>query len=180
MRAQAPARTQSHGLYLKPPGDFERRDVYALHFAEEDRNTSRATSDEMQRWFAQHMPDSPTEPMAPSEHSGFIEGGPIGLRIAFTDADLQRFCQVWEDAQGQSINPRFQCYQYAYQNWWNKYGHYQPTLAQPQGPGVSVWIESPLGTINHVLPEGAGKPPPRYRARPVGQCLPAVAPIAGA
>ncbi len=142
---------------IRTPEDIfraERRDVYALHFAEEDRNTSRATNDEMQRWFAQHMPDSPTEPMAPSEHSGFIEGGPIGLRIAFTDADLQRFCQLWEDAQGQSIDPRFQCYQYAYQNWWNKYGHYQPTLAQPQGPGASVWIESPLGTINHVLPAG--------------------------
>lgn len=130
----------------------ERRDIYSLRFLQEREDDVRQTRQEMQAWFAKHMPDSRTELLAPSEHSGFIEGGPIELRIAFTDADLQQFCQRWETPDGDSNDPRFQCYQYAYQSWWNKHGHYQPTLEQPNILGPSVWVETPLGILSHVLP----------------------------
>lgn len=150
-------------MLIRTPEDIfrtERRDLYALHFSEQDHATMEDTRKEMAGWFAHRMPASPTETMAPSEHSGFIEGGPTSLRIAFTAADLERFCAQWETADGQSIDPRFQCYQYPYQAWWDKHGHYQPTLAQPEAPGVSVWIECPLGILSHVLPPGSAQQHP--------------------
>ena len=142
---------------IRTPEDIfrdEGRDIYALHGQDNtlDPEHLEAVWSEMQQWLALHMPDSPTERMAPSEHAGFIVGGPTGLRIAFTQADLQRFCQIWETPDGMSRDPRFQCYQYSYQEWWSQHGHYQPTLAQPQAPGISVWIETPLGIVSHVMP----------------------------
>jgi len=146
---------------IRTPEDIfraEKRDIYALHWLDNGDDIEWIRSSvfeniwaEMAQWFAQHMPDSPTEFMACSEHSGIIAGGPISLRIAFTDTDLQRFCQIWETPDGKSLDPRFQCYQHSYQAWWNKHGRYQPTLAQPQGPGVSVWIATPIGILCHVL-----------------------------
>ena len=140
---------------IRTPEDIfraERRDVYALQFTQTNERDICRTRDEMQAWFAQHMPGSPTELLAPSEHSGFIVGGPVGLRIAFTDDDLQRFCQRWETPDGQSIDPRFQCYQYPYDRWWAKRGHYVPTLDQPSSLGAALWVETPLGVVSHVLP----------------------------
>lgn len=129
----------------------ERRDIYALRFLQRREDDVRQTRQEMHAWFAKHMPDSRTESLAPSEHSGFIVGGPIELRIAFTDDDLQQFCQRWETPDGKSNDPRFQCYQYSYLAWWNKRGHYQPTLERPNILGPSVWVVTPLGILSHVL-----------------------------
>lgn len=141
----------------------ERCDVYYLYFNQDDL-VGRATRDEMQTWFQQHMPNSPVEAMGPSEYSGWICGGPAMLRIAFTDADLKKFCEVWETPDGTSIDPRFQCYLSPYQNWWDKHGQYVPTLAQPSHAGISSWIQTPLGTLNHVLPpDGRLKHPANVR-----------------
>lgn len=129
----------------------ERQDVYALHFLENKSSAIRHTWHEMQSWFERHIPDSPTETMGPSEHSGWIEGGPSCLRIAFTPMDLKRFCDEWEYTDGSSKDPRFQCCMYPYQAWWEKHGHYCPTAERPSEPGVSVWIESPLGILSHVI-----------------------------
>ena len=140
--------------FIRTPEDIfraERRDVYALHFCETTSKAIQKTWQEMKAWFERHMPDSPTEMMGPSEHSGWIEGGPSALRIAFTQADLQRFCDEWEYPDGSSKDPRFQCCLHPYQTWWDERGHYMPTLQRPASPGVSVWIESPLGMLCHVL-----------------------------
>jgi hypothetical protein len=105
----------------------------------------------MDAWFTLHMPNSPTETLAPSEHSGWIMGGPNSLRIAFTDEDLKAFCAKWEDADGKSLDPRFQCCVTLYADWWKQYGHYSPTFLKPKKAGVSVWIETPLGILSHVI-----------------------------
>lgn len=139
---------------IRTPEDIfraERRDIYALHFRETTSNAIRNTAQEMKAWFEQHMPDSVLEVMGPSERSGWIEGGPTALRIAFTEPDLQRFCKQWEHPDGKSKDPRFQCCIHPFQRWWNQHGHYMPTMQQPNGPGVSVWIESPLGMLCNVL-----------------------------
>ena len=146
---------------IRTPEDIfraEKRDIYALHWLANSDDVEWISWSvfqdiwaEMVQWFAQHMPDSPTEFMACSEHSGIIVGGPISLRIALTDSDLQRFCQIWETPDGKSIDPRFQCYQHAYQQWWEERGHFAPTQEQPLEPGVAVWIDSPIGILSHVL-----------------------------
>ena len=141
---------------IRTPEDIfraEKRDVYALSFLEDSTSAIRTTWAEMEAWLRANLPNSPFETLAPSEHSGWIMGGPLSLGIHFTDADLQRFSQIWETPDGQSRDPRFQCYQMPYQVWWQECGHFQPTLAQPDGPGVSIWIETPLGILSHVLTE---------------------------
>lgn len=142
-------------MRIRTPEDIfraERRDVYALSFLENTPEAIEKTWQDMQVWLTQHLPDSPTEAMAPSEHSGYLTGGPITLRVAFTEVDLQRFCAQWETPIGLSVDPRFQCNEYPYLTWLGQHGHFSPTVERPHDPGVSVWIESPLGILNHVLP----------------------------
>ncbi len=131
----------------------ERRDIYTLEFQAKTSAELQKTFKEMQDWFNQNTPDSPTEMLAPSEHSGWIVGGPMSLRIAFTPADLEIFCKRWENTDGGSLDPRFQCSLHPYVDWWEKHGRYMPTLARPEGLGVSVWIETSLGILSHVLPD---------------------------
>lgn len=92
----------------------------------------------MQDWFSRNLPNSRTETPAPSEHSGWIMGGPSSLRIAFTDADLATFCAQWERLDGTRLDPRFQCGIYADVDWWRLHGHFMPTFTRPEGPEVSV------------------------------------------
>ena len=87
--------------FIRTPEDIfraERRDVYALHFCETTSKAIQKTWQEMKAWFEQHMPDSPTEMMGPSEHSGWIEGGPSALRIAAPHGPVTITCfrrQQW-------------------------------------------------------------------------------------
>lgn len=139
---------------IRTPEDIfraERKDVYTLEFRQQDPLANRETYEEMEAWFKQHLPESSTEMLGPSEHSGWIEGGPTSLRIAFTDADLATFCAQWENADGTSLDSRFQCCIRPYADWWEKRGKFMPTLERPEKPGASVWIETPLGILNHVL-----------------------------
>lgn len=142
-----------------PDGIFraEQRDIYFLNFKQKNQKKSQKTLEEMQAWFAKHLPDSPTELMGPSEQSGFIAGGPVYLRIAFIDADLATFSAQWENAEGFSLDPRFQCCIFSYDEWWAQHGHYTPTFLRPDAAGVSVWIETPQGILCHVVDEGSDK-----------------------
>ena len=78
-------------------------------------------------------------------------GGPAVFSIAFTEADLAAFCAQWERADGASLDPRFQLYVRRYSDWWERRGRHMPTLSRPEHPGVSVWIETPLGIMTHLL-----------------------------
>lgn len=150
---------------IRTPEDIfrvERRDVYVLDFKQKSSHAIERTLKEMQSWFAHNMPDSPTEILAPSEHSGWIMGGPCTLRIAFTEKDLAAFCAGWERADGQSLDPRFQCCQLAYADWLEQYGQYVPTLERPSAPGVSVWIDTPLGILSHVLHDAQANAHPAH------------------
>ena len=95
----------------------ERRDIYTLEFQEGSSEDIQKTFKKMQAWFKQNTPDSPTEMLAPSEYSGWIDGGPTSLRIAFTPADLAIFCEQWENTDGGSLDPRFQCCIHPYADW---------------------------------------------------------------
>jgi hypothetical protein len=139
---------------IRSPEDIfrtEKRDVYCIFFNEETPEAIKVTWKEMENWFAKNLPNSPTETLAPSEHSGWIMGGPLSLRVAFTDADLKTFTEQWETPDGKSIDPRFQCYLNPYQDWYDKYGCIAPTFEQPAAPGVAVWIETPMGILSHVF-----------------------------
>lgn len=141
-------------MLIRSPEDIfraEGKDIYVLHFLQDDPDEADRTRSEMTDWFGQHLPTSRTEWMAPSEHSGYIVGGPVGLRVDFTDADLAAFCAQWETPAGKSLDPRFQCYLMPYERWHAKYGHFVPSLDKPTHRGPALWIDTPLGVLTHVV-----------------------------
>eukprot|EP01030_Chromulinospumella_sphaerica_P001838 gene1838-1803_t len=156
-------------MLIRSPEDIfraEGKDVYFLHFhGWQEVDKAEQTRQEMQDWFAQNLPCTRTELIAPSEASGFVMGGPVGLRIDFSEQGLAAFCERWEEpATGKSLDPRFQCFLMPYANWFAKHGHFVPTLNKPEHVGPAVWIDTPLGLLTHVLSPQVAKQTPEHPA----------------
>ena len=73
---------------------------------------------ELRAWFAKECPEIELENLGPPEGSGWISGG-IGIlmRVGFDKASLAKFCAVWENADGSSKDPRWQCHIYGYRDY---------------------------------------------------------------
>lgn len=70
------------------------------------------------RWLRKHLPRCRIELLGPPESSGWMEGGIFGrISIAFDEEGLAQFCKRWENADGSSIDPRFQLYLFRYEDW---------------------------------------------------------------
>ena len=156
-------------MWIRTPEDIfraEGKDVYFLHFHDwQDMEKAEQARQEMQDWFAQHLPGTHTEPMASSEDSGFLVGGPVGLRIDFSEQGLAAFSERWEEpATGNSLDPRFQCFLMPYANWFAKHGHFVPSLSKPEHVGPAVWIDTPLGLLTHVLSPQEAEQTPQHPA----------------
>lgn len=94
------------------------------------------------------------ELLAPSEYSGILEGGINGTTwVDFSPQGLKRFCHTWENDDGGSTDPRFQCYVMPYADWFEGHGRFVPTRDKPLTPGVAVWWYTPEGFIHHTLSE---------------------------
>lgn len=130
----------------------ERRDVYALDFSRSKTGPAHSMK-LMELWLAKHLPASSVEMLAPSEHSRwiFLEGHLSSLSVDFADGDLLKFFKKWLTLDGRSKDPRFRSVFYSYQYWWIHHGHFVPTLGRPKEAGVSVWVESPIGILNHTI-----------------------------
>lgn len=99
----------------------EKRDVFYIEFMrgrEARRPDSLYERKMLIRWLRKHLPHCRIEPLAPSENSGWIQGGIFGrIRIAFDEEGLQQFCKRWENADGSSVDPRFRLYLFRYEDW---------------------------------------------------------------
>ena len=138
---------------IKTPEDVFRetgKDVYLIRFCE-NRKKKHAATEEVQAWIQENLPGTRVEPLAPSEHSGWISGYFGDLWIDFSAEGLAAFCARWEDAEGKSIDPRFQCYLVPYQRWYDRHGRFVPTREPPTSIGMTVWIDTPIGFIYHRL-----------------------------
>lgn len=108
---------------VRTPEDVLRqtkRDLYLVKFNVEDPWTHFGASDnpgktELVAWLRRELPDTELEDLGPSEKCGVITGW-VGrqMRIDFSPATLRKFCSFWEDNQGKSLDPRWQCYQIPY------------------------------------------------------------------
>lgn len=69
---------------------------------------------ELRAWFKTHQPQVVIEPIAPSEFSGFISSVSIGefALLNWRNADIEAFAEVWETADGGSLDPRWQVFRY--------------------------------------------------------------------
>lgn len=103
----------------------EKRDLYYVEFSsvdgifdERENPPGRA---ELIAWLEKHAPQCQIEPLGPSERSGWIVGGIHGrIRVDFDAEGLAEFCRVWENPDGMSNDPRFQCMLIRYVDWKRK------------------------------------------------------------
>lgn len=130
----------------------ERKDLYLIRMCQGDGDDAPGWQ-EIQDWLREHAPNSPVEPLAPSEDSGWVMGYLGDLRVDFTPEDLATFCARWEDGNGNSIDPRFQCYLWPFAPWYAEQYAYLPTRDQPTTLGSTVWWEIPGGYVYHQLPD---------------------------
>ena len=127
----------------------EKKDLYVIH-ATEAKNSHKGI-ETLREWVTNALLGTKMETIGPSVHSGYIMGGPTGLRIDFTQEGLTQFVAEWEETSGKSKDPRFQCYIYPYERWYQKHGRWIPTLDKPHGVGKSVWWHTPVGFVHHQL-----------------------------
>jgi hypothetical protein len=159
-------------VLLRTPEDIfraEKKDLYVIHDEKEwagfeslekvikgkvslpAGDWDKSGLDFIKKWIEDKLPGTWMETIGPSEHSGFLAGGPTGLRVDFTAEGLERFVAQWEDGSGKSLDPRFQCYIYPYERWYRRHGRFVPTRARPVGLGKTVWWYTPEGFIHHQL-----------------------------
>ena len=136
----------------------EKEDFYFIRFNQRRFEEAQA---ELISWLDLHIPDTRYEKIGPSESSGYISGYLGDLRIIFAESgfvesdfeesDLQIFCKHWETPEGQSLDPRFQCFIKSYQDWINIISQYTPERSKPIDNGISIWWDTPIGIIYHQI-----------------------------
>lgn len=139
---------------IRTPEDVfreEGKDIYVLCFKDGNGAPAKQAESDLIAWVEANLPGTRLEKLGYSEKSGWISGGVMGLRVDFSEEGLKSFCDRWENADGQSLDKRFQCFLLQYKTWLEKSGRYMPIRDQPEGPGLTMWIDTPLGFIYHQI-----------------------------
>ena len=138
---------------IRTPEDIFRSEAKDIYFIaiKDDKGQESPAWGEIQEWLKTNLPNSRVEMMAPSEQSGWISGYFGELRVDFSEADLAAFCARWENADGGSLDPRFQCYYMPYQPWFEKISQYAPTIERPAEAGLARWWDTPIGFVYHQI-----------------------------
>lgn len=106
---------------IRTPEDILRetnRDLYFVQFTDGDK-AQRAGREpdgkpELLAWLATHMPHVNVEVIAPSEFSGYLQGGFTGdLALHWLDDDVTTYAAAWEDADCCTTDPRWQVIWYS-------------------------------------------------------------------
>jgi len=104
----------------------EQRDIYYIVFGDMYAHDWLSNStpnppgrEELLAWFAEHLPACKIEPIYPFTYRSGILCAPYpgSFTVDFDEESLQTFCARWENAEGKSLDSRFQCY-------WNPLSHY--------------------------------------------------------
>ena len=106
----------------------EGKDIYFIRFQYENAEGYFASPDQVElpvrkamlAWLREHVPNSRVEYLAPSEYSGRLIGYFGDVRVDFSEIDLAAYCARWENMDGTSIDPRFQCSRLPYDCWVEK------------------------------------------------------------
>lgn len=141
-------------MIVRTPEDIfraEKKDFYAIHNLEGDDSPDSSGIVMIAQWIKDNLPATKTELLGPSESSGWISGGMDGsFRVDFAPEGLERFCDRWE-ANGESVDPRFQCFIHPYQKWFEEHGQYVPSTERPQEAGLTIWVHTPKGFLYHQI-----------------------------
>lgn len=142
-------------LMVRTPEDIFReknRDIYVIRSNGSFGDTA-ADLTMIKTWIRQELSGTHMEFLGPSEHSGVIEGANgRDLYVDFSRSGLAAFCHEWE-RNNVSIDPRFQCYSYSYDRWYQEHGRFVPTQEKPVSLGPIAWWFSSLGFVAHQFNE---------------------------
>lgn len=133
----------------------EGKDIYVIRF--KNGKTGLTARKEMIQWLHAALPQTPHEDLAPSEYSGFRSGYGGDLRVDFTEPSLETFSARWETPDGDSIDPRFQCYLMLHGAWHDRIAGYPMTLERPTTPGLAKWWDTPRGIVHHQISAGQAR-----------------------
>jgi hypothetical protein len=90
----------------------ERKDLYIIRFKPEEEMKwlpNPPGRKELLAWFTSNLPSVRIEPLAPSEQSGILSGYDGSIRVDFDQDSLAAYSAHWEDAEGASVDSRWQC-----------------------------------------------------------------------
>lgn len=107
----------------------ERKDLYIIRFKPDEEMEwlpNPPGRKELVAWLKSNLPSVRIEPLAPSEKSGILSGYDGRIRVDFDQDSLAVFSAHWEDAEGASIDSRWQCYLWPYELWLKEDGSDQP------------------------------------------------------
>ena len=143
----------------------ERKDLYIIRSLEkQEREAPGLTM--IQKWIGKNVPGTGMELLGPSEYSSILVGG-IGrdVRVDFNPETLKKFCERWEDANGKSVDKRFQCLVYPFYKWLQERARFVPRRDKPKRIARTVWWYTPHGFVYHQLPQRESKRLPFHPAR---------------
>lgn len=135
-----------------------RKDLFYIDFPRPKKGTP-AGFRMMRKWIKENIPGTETEIIGTSEYSEpFADKLLLRMRVDFDVDGHKAFCNRWETKDGFSIDKRFQCYHYPYEDWFKVKGHFVPTKAQPRRAAPTVWWYTPEGFIHHQSRGDARRP----------------------
>ena len=125
-------RTKGCDFYEFRSTDFDDADAF---FRQPKKLPSLLTD-----WLASTFPDRSLQRLGPSEHSGFICGGPRLEVIKMSPEEVSLYSAQWEDATGKCNDARWQCYQWPYEMWLEKFEHINVALGRPPEGTAYRWL----------------------------------------
>jgi len=111
-------------------------DLYQFQLAEGQKELPV----ELKDWIAENLADRTIELLGPSEHSGWIMGGPCYPTLAMSEEEVLKFSHRWEDDSGKSNDPRWQCYQRRYSDWFEQFDRIEVFKGSPPKGMQFRWL----------------------------------------
>lgn len=89
----------------------ERKDAYFVHFLGQSRwsDEDAKSRERLLVWLRENLPGTRIETICPDGIAG-VDPRQADIRIDVDQAGLARFCARWEEPDGTSLDPHFQCY----------------------------------------------------------------------
>lgn len=131
----------------------ERKDVYVVHFSNVDRRSDDAAiaRNRLLEWLKENLPDAYTETLS---LIAFFRVDPQlpAIRVDFDEAGLAKFCAEWEEPDGTSRDPHFQCYIESFADWRALIADLAPRFDRPVATPDCWFWDTPKGFVHHVVP----------------------------
>ena len=95
---------------------------------------------ELTDWIKEKLPHRALTLLGPSEHSGWICGGPTMYVLAMDPQEVDAYTARWEETSGRCIDERWQCFQWPYSGWLLKFERIDVSKGRPMTGTQYRWL----------------------------------------